>query len=206
MSTMKSILSILLAVVLFAPAVVQANDNDKNQVAVKWNLDRTHSNVTFSIRHFFTPVVGKFTNYTMDLNFDPNNLSGSNVSFEIDVTSVNTNNDSRDGHLRTADFFETEKYPKASFKSTSIRKNGDNAFVMSGDLTIKNVTKKVEVPFTLLGVQDHPSRANTEVAGFEGSFKMNRLDFGVGTGDWVSTAVVGNELTVNLFLSVNRQK
>jgi polyisoprenoid-binding protein YceI len=203
---MKSILSILLAVVLFAPAPVKANDNDKNQVAVKWNLDRTHSNVTFSIRHFFTPVVGKFTNYTMDLNFDPNNLSGSNVSFEIDVTSVNTNNDSRDGHLRTADFFETEKYPKASFKSTSLRKNGDNAFVMSGDLTIKNVTKKVEVPFTLLGVQDHPSRANTEVAGFEGSFKMNRLDFGVGTGDWVSTAVVGNELTVNLFLSVNRQK
>jgi len=203
---MKSILSILLAVVLFVPAAVKANDNDKNQVAVKWNLDRTHSNVTFSIRHFFTPVVGKFTNYTMDLNFDPNNLSGSNVSFEIDVTSVNTNNDSRDGHLKTADFFETEKYPKATFKSTSIRKNGDNAFVMSGDLTIKNVTKKVEVPFTLLGVQDHPSRANTEVAGFEGSFKMNRLDFGVGTGDWVSTAVVGNELTVNLFLSVNRQK
>jgi polyisoprenoid-binding protein YceI len=202
---MKSILTMLLAAVLFVPAAVQANDKT-NDAAVKWNVDRNHSNVTFSIRHFFTPVVGKFTNYTMDMNFDPNNLGGSNVTVEIDINSVNTNNDSRDGHLKTADFFDTEKYPKAIFKSTSIRKAGDNAFVMSGDLTIRNVTKKVEIPFTLLGVQDHPQRANTEVAGFEGSFKMNRLDFGVGSGDYISTAVIGNELTVNLFLSVNRQK
>jgi polyisoprenoid-binding protein YceI len=203
---MKSILAILLAAVLFVPATVQANDKSKEAAAVKWNLDRNHSNVTFSIRHFFTPVVGKFTSYTVDMNFDPNNLGGSNVTVEIDINSVNTNNDSRDGHLKTADFFETEKYPKATFKSTSISKAGDNAFVMSGDLTIKNVTKKIEIPFTLLGVQDHPQRANTEVAGFEGSFKMNRLDFGVGSGDYLSTAVIGNELTVNLFLSVNRQK
>ena len=116
---MKSLLTILLAAVLFVPAAVQANDKG-NEVAVKWNVDRNHSNVTFSIRHFFTPVVGKFTNYTMDMNFDPNNLGGSNVTVEIDINSVNTNNDSRDGHLKTADFFDTEKYPKATFKSTSI--------------------------------------------------------------------------------------
>jgi polyisoprenoid-binding protein YceI len=108
--------------------------------------------------------------------------------------------------LQSGDFFESEVHPKMTFTSSSITKTGDNTYVMAGELKIKDVAKQVEIPFTLLGVQDHPTRENTLVAGFESSFTLNRLEYGVGSGNWVSTAVVSDELTVNLFLSVNRPK
>ena len=207
-SIMKTLRFLTLAVALLLPTALLASDVNKPQdnASIKWNLDRSHSNVTFSIRHFFTPVVGKFTAYNIDLNFNPNDLANSSVSVDMDVNSVNTNNERRDSHLKTADFLDAEKFPKMTFTSTSITKTGENQFLMRGNLTIKDVTKQVEIPFTLLGVADHPSRENTEVAGLEGSFKLNRLEYGVGTGDWVSTAVVSDELTVDIFLSVNRQK
>jgi polyisoprenoid-binding protein YceI len=205
---MKIFRTLALMVALLLPTALMAtdiNENDKN-ASIKWTIDRSHTNVTFSIRHFFTPVVGKFTAYTIDLNFNPNDLANSNVVVDMDVNSVNTNNERRDSHLKNPDFFNADVFPKMTFSSTSISKTGENQFLMRGNLTIKDVTKQVEIPFTLLGVADHPSRENTEVAGLEGSFKLKRLDYGVGTGDWVSTAVVADELTVDLFLSVNRQK
>jgi polyisoprenoid-binding protein YceI len=205
---MKTFRTLALMVALLLPTALMAtdiNENDKN-ASIKWTIDRSHTNVTFSIRHFFTPVVGKFTAYTIDLNFNPNDLANSNVVVDMDVNSVNTNNERRDSHLKNPDFFNADVFPKMTFSSTSITKTGENQFLMRGNLTIKDVTKQVEIPFTLLGVADHPSRENTEVAGLEGSFKLKRLDYGVGTGDWVSTAVVADELTVDLFLSVNRQK
>jgi polyisoprenoid-binding protein YceI len=205
---MKIFRTLALMVALLLPTALMAtdiNENDKN-ASIKWTIDRSHTNVTFSIRHFFTPVVGKFTAYTIDLNFNPNDLANSNVVVDMDVNSVNTNNERRDSHLKNPDFFNADVFPKMTFSSTSITKTGENQFLMRGNLTIKDVTKQVEIPFTLLGVADHPSRENTEVAGLEGSFKLKRLDYGVGTGDWVSTAVVADELTVDLFLSVNRQK
>ncbi len=205
---MKLFRSFALIMALLLPTMLLATDvTDKpTSASIKWNIDRSHTNVTFSIRHFFTPVVGKFTAYTVDLNFNPDDLANSNVVVDMDVNSVDTNNERRDGHLKTADFFDAEKYPKMTFTSSSITKTGENQFLMRGDLTIRDVTKQIEIPFTLLGIGDHPSRENTQVAGLEGSFTMNRLEYGVGSGDWVSTAVVSDELTVNIFLSVNRQK
>jgi len=205
---MKTLRTLALMVALLLPTVLFASDikeNDKN-ASIKWNIDRSHTNVTFSIRHFFTPVVGKFTAYDIDLNFNPNDLANSSVTVDMDVNSVNTNNERRDSHLKNPDFFNTEVFPKMTFNSTSITKTGENQFMMRGNLTIRDVTKQIDIPFTLLGVADHPSRANTEVAGLEGSFKIKRLEYGVGSGDWVSTAVVSDELTVDIFLSVNRQK
>ena len=207
---MKSIRLLVLAMIMAMPVLAMANTTDLTKAPVanapKWTLDRAHSNLTFSIRHFFTPVVGKFKAYTVDLNFDPTNLASSSINVEVDVNSVDTENDSRDGHLKTADFFDSATYPKMTFKSSSIRKTGDNSFVAKGKLTIRNVTKDIEMPFTLLGVQDNPRNPNAQIAGFESSFKLNRLDYGVGSGDYISTAVIGNELTVNIFLEVNRTK
>lgn len=205
---MNVIRTIVLVAVLLLPTALLASvsSNASDTTSIKWNLDRNHSNVTFSIRHFFTPVVGKFTSYTVDLNFNPDDLTNSNVVVEMDVNSVNTNHERRDGHLKTSDFFDAEKYPTMTFTSNSITQTGENQFLMRGDLTIRDVTKQIEIPFTLLGIGDHPTRANTQVAGLEGSFTMNRLEYGVGSGDWVSTAVVSDELTVDIFLSVNRQK
>lgn len=200
---MKTIRFFLLMLAVAIPAIVTASDTP---TATKWNLDRSHSNLTFSVRHFFTPVVGKFNAYTLDLTFDQNNLDASSVSVEIDVNSINTDNERRDDHLRNPDFFETEKFPKITFVSSSIKKTGDNTFVATGDLTVKDVTKTIELPFTLLGIQDHPNRENTLIGGFEGSIKLNRLDYGVGTGNFVSTAVVADEVTVNIFLEMTASK
>ncbi len=201
---MRMIRLFALMFVLLAPAAAFAsNGGDK---ASQWNIDRSHSSVTFTVRHFFTPVTGKFGTFTIDMNFDPATPASGAITAEIDVNSIDTGSEGRDRHLRNPDFFEVEKYPKMSFKSTSITNTGENAFVLTGQLTVKEVTQNIEIPFTLLGIQDDPRRENTERAGFEGSFKMKRLEYGVGTGDWVSTAVVGDEVTVNIFLSVTRAK
>jgi len=97
--------------------------------ATTWNVDKAHSAVNFEVRHFFTPVNGTFNDYNATINFDPNNLEESMLDVEIMVGSIDTKNERRDGHLRTADFFDAEKYPKITFKSSKIESKGDNKFV-----------------------------------------------------------------------------
>lgn len=142
----------LLSLVLFGLISTAA----VNYIATEWTIDKAHSNINFEVRHFFTPVDGTFHDYTATVNFDPANLEESMIDVEIMVNSIDTKNERRNGHLRTADFFDAEKYPSITFKSSKIESKGDNKFVAHGDLTIKDVTKKIEMPFTLLGVMDHP--------------------------------------------------
>lgn len=187
----------ILSMVLFAVVSIAAT----NAISTAWTVDKSHSNVDFEVRHFFTPVSGTFNDYNATVNFDPANLNESMIDVEIMVNSIDTRNDRRDGHLRTADFFNAEKYPMITFKSTKIESKGDNKFVAHGDLTIKDVTKKIEMPFTLLGVMDHPRGG--KVAGITSEFVIDRNVYGVGTGDWVSDAVVGKEVTAKLNLELN---
>ncbi|MEO9887246.1 MAG: YceI family protein [Balneola sp.] len=172
-------------------------------VATPWTVDKAHSNINFEVRHFFTPVDGTFSDYTAEVMFDPENLKESMIDVEIMVNSIDTKNERRNGHLKTADFFNAEKYPKITFKSTKIESKGNNKFVAHGDLTIKDVTKKIEMPFTLLGVMDHPRGG--KVAGITSEFVIDRNVYGVGTGDWVSDAVVGKEVTATLNLELNNK-
>jgi polyisoprenoid-binding protein YceI len=172
-----------------------------NFVATSWTIDKSHSNIDFEVRHFFTPFNVTFNDYTATLNFDPENLEESSIDVEIMVNSIDTRNERRNGHLKTADFFNAEKYPKITFKSSMIESKGDNKFVAHGDLTIKDVTKKIEMPFTLLGVMDHPRGG--KVAGITSEFVIDRNAYGVGTGDWVSDTVVGKEVTATLNLELN---
>lgn len=166
-----------------------------------WTVDKAHSSVNFEVRHFFTPVDGTFSDYNVTVNFDPANLKESMIDVEIMVGSIDTKNERRNGHLKTADFFNAEKYPKITFKSTKIESKGDNKFVAHGDLTIKDVTKKIEMPFTLLGVMDHPRGG--KVAGISSQFVIDRNAYGVGTGDWAETTVVGKDVTAKLNLELN---
>ena len=170
--------------------------------ATSWTVDKSHSAVTFKVRHFFTPVNGTFDNYTADIKFDPNNLEESSLDVQIEVGSVNTQNEKRDGHLRTPDFFDAETYPYMTFKSSEIMKTGDNTFVAKGELTIKDVTREIELPFTLLGVMDI-ERQSKKVAGITAETNVLRNDYGVGTGDYVSDAVIGNEVDIQIQLELN---
>ncbi|MEQ9309607.1 MAG: YceI family protein [Balneolaceae bacterium] len=174
--------------------------------AMSWSIDKSHSSINFEIRHFFAKVPGAFEEYTADVKFSPDNLAESSIDVEIQVPSINTKNERRDGHLQSPDFFNAEKFSSIKFTSSKIESTGDNEFVAYGTLTIKDVSTDFELPFTLLGVMDHPRRENGLIAGISSEFTLLRNDFGVGTGDWVSDAVVGNEVDVTLNLELNATK
>lgn len=196
---LKNKLFILLSLVAFSFATIAAAE----MMSTKWTIDKTHSSINFEVRHFFSKVLGSFEDYDAEVYFSPNNLEESSVSFTIPVESINTKNDKRDNHLKSEDFFNAPKYPNITFNSTSIELVGNNEFVAKGTLTIKDVSKEVELPFTLLGVQDNPFQEGTKVAGIRSEFQLLRNDYHVGTGDWVSDAVVGNEVDVILNLELN---
>lgn len=171
--------------------------------ATAWSIDASHSKVGFSVRHFFTPVNGQFNAYEADIRFSPDDLAGSSINVTIDVTSIDTDNERRDGHLMSADFFDAETWGTITFASSEITSTGGNEFVAKGELTMRDVTRQVDLPFTLLGVMEHPFRPGTQLAGIVSSLTLNRNDYGVGTGDWAATAVVGDEVTVTLNLELN---
>lgn len=174
--------------------------------ATNWTIDKAHSAINFEVTHFFTPVNGQFNDYEATVNFDPENLEESMIDVQIMVSSIDTKNERRDGHLRTDDFFNAEKWPHITFKSTSIESTGNNEFVANGTLTIKDVSKEISLPFTLLGVRDNPMQENTLVAGITASTTIDRTDYTVGTGDWASDAVIGDEVTIDLNLELNAEK
>lgn len=184
---------------LFAVAMTQ-------MAATSWDVDKTHSAINFQVTHFFTPVNGQFNDYKASVNFDPANLEESMIDVQVMVNSIDTKNEKRDGHLQSEDFFNASEYPMMTFKSTEIRSTGDNMFVAVGDLTIKDVTRQIELPFNLLGVQDNPMAEGKIVAGITSEMTIDRTDFDVGVGNWASDAVVGDEVTINLNLELYADK
>lgn len=169
-----------------------------------WEIDASHTTVGFSVKHFFTPVEGQFADFDIDLQYDDGDVSKSSVTARIAVQSVDTNNERRDEHLLSADFFEADAHPAITFESTSVRDAGDGNLVATGDLTIKGVTREVEMPITLLGIQDIPAEMQEmlggakRVASFQGSLSIDRGDFGVGTGNWAATLVVGGTVDIDI--------
>ncbi len=175
-----------------------------------WNVDNAHSEVTFEVRHFFTPVSGKFDEFDVDLIYDAEDVSNSSIRAVIPVASIDTNNEDRDAHLETPDFFDAPTYPNITFESTSIRRVADNELIATGDLTIKDVTRQVELPITMLGVKDIPAEMQEmlggvgRVASFEATLQIDRNDFGVGTGQWAADAVVGTTVSIRLAVEANQ--
>jgi polyisoprenoid-binding protein YceI len=176
-----------------------------------WNVDAPHTEVNFSVRHFFTPVSGQFEDFEIDLAFDPDNPENSSVEVRIAVASVNTGNERRDNHLRSGDWFEAETYPYITFKSSSVTQTAADQLLARGELTIKDVTQEVELPIKLLGVMDIPEQMRemlggvTEVASFQAEVKLDRRDYGVGTGNWAMTAVVGADVEVGIAVEANHK-
>ena len=110
------------------------------QNATNWKLDKAHSSVNFSINHFFSEVTGKFTDFNGTFNFDPNNLKGSQLTFAISVSSVNTDNSKRDKHVQSKDFFDAKSYSEIKFVSTKLEKKSDKEFFAHGKLTIRDLS------------------------------------------------------------------
>ncbi|MFP4227039.1 MAG: YceI family protein, partial [Desulfobacterales bacterium] len=136
----------------------------------KWKIDKNHSSIYFDVRHTYVTVRGLFKGFRGNIQFDPENKDAGRVEFEVDTTSIDTNIVKRDNHLRSDDFFEVSKYPVMTFKSTAIEHVSDNQYIVEGELTVKDVTQTVQVPFTYFGIRENPLKKGEQVAGFEGEF------------------------------------
>lgn len=137
-----------------------------------WTLDRNHSQVGFSVRHLLTPVPGSFDTFEGRIEYDAENPGASTVEVTVDTASIDTDNERRDNHLRSADFFDAANHPTLTFKSKKVAPLGENSLAVTGDLTIRGVTKEVTVPVEVLGVMG-------DKAGFLTEFTIDRKDYGV---------------------------
>lgn len=143
-----------------------------------WTIDPAHSEIGFKVKHMmFTNVSGKFNDFQATIENEDDRFETSQISFSAQVNSIDTNNIDRDNHLRSADFFDAESFPLISFQSTGINKINENVFEISGDLTIKNVTKNITLEVEYSGLMKDPW-GNIK-AGISLSGKINRKAFGL---------------------------
>jgi len=176
-----------------------------------WSVDGAHTEINFSVRHFFTPVTGTFDRWEANLEFDAESPENSRVEVQIEVASVNTGNEKRDNHLRSGDWFEADLYPHITFESTSVRKTAEGRFVARGNLTIKDVSQEVELDIDMLGIKDIPEQMRemlggvSQVASFAASTEIDRRDYGVGVGGWAETVIVGSGVEISIALEANRK-
>lgn len=172
---------------------------------IKYSADANHSNVGFSVPILdgVSQVKGKFTSFTIDLNYDESTVSNSSVTAVIKTASISTGIEGRDKHLRTADFFDAEKYPEITFQSKRVEKKGKN-FLAVGDFTMHGVTKEVAIPFTVTGKFVNPANQQMS-AGFSANLTINRRDYGM---TWKNSAVpnfVGDLVNIELAILVRTE-
>ena len=171
--------------------------------AGEYKIDPAHSTIGFAVRHYeINWVDGRFKDFEGTIRFDDKDVTKSSVEFTAKATSIDTGVEARDKHLRTADFFEVEKYPTLSFKSTRVERKGNDAYVLHGDLTMKGVTKPVQLPFSVAGAIKDP-RGNTRF-GVAAQAKVNRRDFGINFGGPMTGGglAIGDEVSIKLNLEV----
>jgi polyisoprenoid-binding protein YceI len=167
---------------------------------IQYKIDKNHSNVGFavSIMGGLSEVHGKFSDFNIELFNDEQDITKSKVKAVIKAASIDTGIDGRDEHLRTADFFDAEKYPDITFESKQIKKAG-KGFVATGDLTMHGVTKEVSLPFKIAGVKDNKKERKKNV-GYVAEMSLNRKDFGI---NWEHSAVpnfVGDNVKIKIHL------
>lgn len=172
-----------------------------NSYAGSFEIDPAHSEIGFVARHaMVTKVRGSFTQFNGSVSTEEN-LENASIYVEIDAASIDTRNDDRDGHLKSADFFDVENFPQITFASTKVEASGDDELIVTGDLTIKDVTRPVTIEFTFSGEAVDPW-GQTRL-GFEGSTTINRKDFNL---TWQTPldnggVLVSEKITLNFSIS-----
>lgn len=161
-----------------APAAASAPVADLSALTGDYTIDPTHSSIGFTVRHaMVTTVRGEFAEYEGRLHLDGSDPAKSTAELTIKVASIDTNQQQRDEHLRTGDFFEADTYPEITFRSTSAERVDDETYRLTGDLTIKDTTRPVTLDLTFNGSATDPY-GNLRV-GFEGGTQINRSDWGL---------------------------
>lgn len=162
----------------------------------EWNLDNSHSNIGFKVDHMvISETEGEFNKFTATVTSTSADFNGANVTFTADVNSINTDNEKRDGHLKSDDFFNAEKFPKLTFNGKLVKKK-DNSYELVGDFTMRDVTKKVKFPVEYRGTIKDPYGMTR--AGFKITGKVNRTDYGLKWNSLTEAGgmVVGEDVTI----------
>ncbi|OGU65901.1 MAG: hypothetical protein A2499_04790 [Stygiobacter sp. RIFOXYC12_FULL_38_8] len=173
----------------------------------KWNIDKSHSNVGFAVTHLIiSEVTGQFKSFDGNIEFSKDDLSDANINFSIDAASISTENEGRDKHLRSDDFFNAEKFPKITFVGKSIKKVAGKKFKLVGDFTIRDVTKSITLDVVYNGSIKDPW-GNTK-AGFKITGELNRFDYNLKWNNLMEAggAVVGKEVTITVNLELSKAK
>lgn len=164
-----------------------------------WKIDKSHSEIKFKVKHLvISTVTGQFKDFDATVESEKHDFSDAKISFWTDVNSIDTRNEQRDAHLKSADFFDAENHPKITFVSKTIIKNSENEFEILGDLTIRGVTKEVKLNVIYNGTVK--GFGGGEVAGFEINGKLNRFDFGLKWNALTEAGgiVVGDEVKIEI--------
>lgn len=187
---MKRFMSVFILLIAF---VLHSN------AQTTWQIDQTHSNLDFSVRYMMlSNVRGSYGDFDAVLVQHNDDFSGSEIEVTVNAASINTQNEDRDDHLRSDDFFNAENHPEIKFISREFQKNGEDTYRVIGDLTIRDVTREVEIETELLGIVDDP-RGFQRVA-FEGTTTVNRDDFGVQWNRVLEAGgfMVGQDVTISI--------
>jgi polyisoprenoid-binding protein YceI len=192
-------IALALALVSFASAASAA--------PLTFEIDKVHSQVGFSIRHFFSKVPGQFKDFSGTIVMDPNAPAASSVEVTIQAASISTDNDARDKHLRSPDFFAADSFPTLTFKSTKVAPTGKDKVQVTGDLTMRGVTKSVvlDVEFLGMGEVGVGGQSWGTKAGFEATTTVNRHDFGI---NWNKTldaggVMIGENVAISLHIEAS---
>lgn len=167
-----------------------------------YKIDASHSEVSFKIRHLVAKTSGRFTKFEGAVVVDTKDITKSSVEVKIDATSVNTDNEGRDKHLRSGDFFDVEKFPAITFKSTGVKEVSKGILEVTGDFTLKGVTKRITFQIANAGTRAG-MRPGSVVAGFiDGALKIKRQDFGITYGP----GILGDDVEITLNIEAGKQE
>ena len=205
------ILSSFLAITAFRTATPAVKDNTglsplQGTAVTKWEVDKVHSNVKFTVTHMvISEVDGSFRDFTGTIEHSKADFSDAKINFTIEVGSVDTDNEKRDGHLKSPDFFDAVKYPQMKFTSTSFKPLGNNKFTLTGNLTLKDITKPVTFDVTYGGTVISQGMVK---AGFKAKATINRFDYNL---KWSSATeagglIVSKEVDIAINAELNQVK
>ena len=171
-----------------------------------WQIDTSHSDIQFSVRHMMiSKVRGRFESFSGTVNFDETNPTNTTVNVEVDLNSINTRDEKRDGHLRSADFFDVENHPTMTFVSKKVEQTDEFNGRLIGDLTIRGVTHEVALDVQYSGTAKSPW--GTVSAGFSAKGKVNRKEFGLNWNAALETGgvLVGEDVEIAIELEIVKQ-
>lgn len=189
---MKKVLSAVAALVISASAFAQAT----------WTLDKSHAKLGFSITHMMiSEVEGAFKNFDAKFTASKEDFTDAKIEASAQVNSINTDNEGRDKHLQSPDYFDAEKFPTLTFKGQSFKKVGEKDYKLVGELTMHGVTKVVTLDVVFFGTAVHPYSKKT-MAGFKVTGKLNRKDFGIAVD--TPSAALGEEIDIRANLEFEK--